>query len=409
MNAARGVARLLPATPEARTMAFATLANTIGNGMFMVVSVLYFSRIVGLSPESVGLGLTIAGLCGLVVGVPLGHLGDRVGPRELLIRLLLVSGVVFCLVTLANSWWSFVLVVSAGTVLDRGSAAVRSGLIATSVHGAERIRTRAYLRSIANIGLAVGAALAGIALHFDSRTAYVVVLLANGATCWVAALVLRAYPHVRPIPRSEGVGITHVFRDRPYVLMTVLIAAMAIQYSILDVGVPLWVVRETSAPRVMISVLFVINTAVVVLFQVAVSRRVESVRTAARVIAASGLVFFGACAAFAWSHDQSPRWAIVILVIAGLTHVLGELLQAAGHFCLSQELAPDHAQGQYQGLTSTGLSLSLMLAPSVIVLLPIGMGVLGWWILGGIFVLLGLLLVPVVRWTVSTRWQFSHA
>ncbi|MGI8954553.1 MAG: hypothetical protein ACR2FL_08285 [Nocardioidaceae bacterium] len=40
--------KLLPASPQTRTMALATLVYTVGNGMFMVVSVLYFTRIVGL-------------------------------------------------------------------------------------------------------------------------------------------------------------------------------------------------------------------------------------------------------------------------------------------------------------------------------------------------------------------------
>lgn len=390
-------------------MALATLVNTTGNGMFMVVSVLYFTRIVGIDATRVGVGLTIAGLFGVLAGVPLGHLADRRGPRELLIALLVLCGFAFGSLIFVTNWWMFVLFTSMATVLDRGSAAVRAGLIATSVHGADRIRTRAYLRSITNVGLAVGAALAAFALHFDNRAAYVVVLLANALSCWFAAWVLRRYRHVAAIPRARGAAITTVFRDRPYVVLTALMAAMAIQYSILDIAMPLWVTTQTSAPRVLVSVLFIINTFVVVLFQVGVSRRVENATIAARAISASGLVFLGACVAFAYASDRSPAWAVALLVAAALLHVMGELMQAAAHFCLSQDLALEHAQGQYQGLTSTGFSLSTMLAPSVMVLLPIGLGVAGWWILGAIFAVLGFALVPVIRWTAATRGRYSLA
>jgi len=129
-------------------MALATLVYIVGNGMFMVVSVLYFTRIVGLGATQVGLGLTIAGLFGLLAGVPLGHLGDRVGPRELLIGLLVLSAPVFAALARVTSWWQFVVVASLATSLDRGSAAVRSGLIASSEHGADRIRARAYARAV---------------------------------------------------------------------------------------------------------------------------------------------------------------------------------------------------------------------------------------------------------------------
>jgi MFS family permease len=180
-----------------------------------------------------------------------------------------------------------------------------------------------------------------------------------------------------------------------------------VQYAILDVGIPLWVDNYTSAPRWTVSLLFVINTVVIILFQVAVSRRVESVALAARVISFSGIVFWLACVLFALSEGRPTGWAVALLVAAGLVHVLGELLQAAAQFCLGQELAAEHAQGQYQGLFSTGFSLSTMLAPAVITLLPIKFGAPGWWALGGIFVVLGALLLPVVAWAQRTRSRFA--
>ncbi len=392
-----------------RTMAVATLINASGGGMYLVIAVLYFTRIVGLSPYQVGVGLTIAGLFGLLAGVPLGHLGDRYGARELLIFLLLGCTAAALGAALATGFWQFVLVSSLLSVLDRGSAAVRGGLIASTVAGADRVHARAYLRSLTNVGITIGAAVAAIALHIDTRSAYVIVIIVNAATYLVAALVLRRYPHIPPTPLAQRASAWQVFRDRPYVVVTLLMATMAVQYSILDVGVPLWVTLETTAPRWIISVMFMINTVVVVLFQVAVSRHVETVPRAARVISASGVVFLVACLLFAAAQGRPTEWAVLLLLAAALTHVFGELLQAAAQFCLSQELAPEHAQGQYQGLASTGFSLSTMIAPTVITVLPIGLGVPGWWLLGAAFVVLGLALLPAVAWAARTRDQFRPA
>lgn len=399
--------RVLPQTYAARVMALATLIMTTGNGIYTVVAVLYFTRIVGLSPTEVGIGLSIAGTCGLLSGVPMGHLGDRVGGRELIIVLLAIGTVAAAAAAFVETYWQFVLQASVLAVFDRGSAAVRAGLIAATETGPERIRTRAYLRSITNIGLAVGAGGAALALIYDTREAYTVVIAVNAASYLLTALVFRSYPHIRAIPREQGAPITQVFRDAPYVVMTALMAAMAIQYAILDVGIPLWVDNYTSAPRWTVSLLFVINTVVIILFQVAVSRRVESVALAARVISFSGIVFWLACVLFALSEGRPTGWAITLLVAAGLVHVVGELLQAAAQFCLGQELAAEHAQGQYQGLFSTGFSLSTMLAPTVITLLPIKFGAPGWWVLGGIFVALGALLLPAVAWAQRTRPRYA--
>src|ERR1044072_6095855 len=64
-----------------RILASAQFSSTVGDGLFYVCSALYFTRIVGMSPLQLGLGLTIAWTLGLVASVPLGHLADRRGPR----------------------------------------------------------------------------------------------------------------------------------------------------------------------------------------------------------------------------------------------------------------------------------------------------------------------------------------
>lgn len=400
---------LLPETYAGRVMVVATLATTVGSGAYLVVAVLYFTRIVGLAPAEVGIGMSIAGFAGLISGVPMGHLGDRYGARELLIALLLLAAPVAASVALVDNVWQFVLAGSALAILDRGSAAVRAGLIAAMTTGAERIRIRAYLRSVTNIGMAIGAAIGALALISDTRVAYVCLLLLNGASYLFAALVLRRHPRVAPTRRTVSGPVWIVFRDRPYVVITLLMAAMAMQYSILDVGIPLWVDRYTDAPTWIVAVLFVLNTGMVVLFQVAVSRRVEDVSTAVRAVSTSGVVFFVACGVFALAADRGPGLAIALLLAGGLIHATGELMQAAAQFCLGQELAAAHAQGQYQGLASTGFSLSAMLAPTVITLLPITLGPPGWWLLGAIFVAIGLALVPAVQWTVRTRPEYAAA
>ena len=54
------VGSLLPPAGVARHLAFAQLANSVGDGAFIVTSALFFTRVVGLSTAQVGLGLTIA-------------------------------------------------------------------------------------------------------------------------------------------------------------------------------------------------------------------------------------------------------------------------------------------------------------------------------------------------------------
>jgi MFS family permease len=326
-------------------MAVASLATTIGSGAYLVVAVLYFTRIIGLSPTEVGVGMSIAGFVGLLSGVPMGHLADRIGARELLIGLLVLAAPVAAAIALVENMWQFVVVGSALAALDRGSAAVRGGLIASTAAGPERIRIRAYLRSVINIGMAVGAAIGALALLVDTRAAYVALLMLNGVSYLVAAFVLRAHPKAPATRRAADGPVWIVFRDRPYVVVTLLMATMAVQYSILDVGIPLWVDRYTTVPTWIVAVMFVLNTTMVILFQVSLSRRVETVQAAVRAVSTAGVVFLVACGLFALASGRDVGVAVLLLLAGGVVHGVGELMQAAAQFCLSQELAAPHAHG----------------------------------------------------------------
>ncbi|MGC4888659.1 hypothetical protein [Micromonospora sp. DT227] len=63
------MARVSPLPPPGplRTLASATLANTVGTGPWLAGGALYLTRDVGLSASSVGAGLTVAGLAYLLV------------------------------------------------------------------------------------------------------------------------------------------------------------------------------------------------------------------------------------------------------------------------------------------------------------------------------------------------------
>jgi MFS family permease len=399
---------LLPAPGPLRPLALATLLSRVGNGLLMTVSVLYFTRIVGLSIAQVGLGLTIAGLFGLLSAVPMGHLADRRGPRTLFFVLSLMVCGVSLLYLLVNTFWQFLVVSVVLTVIDRGAGAVRAALIAAITQGAGRVAARAYLRAVTNIGIMAGAGIAIVALHFDTGTAYRLMFVLDAALSIVAAFVVLAVPRVAPQPRSDDGPVWIALRDRGYLAVAALNAAMSIQYAVLDVAIPLWVVDHTDAPRWTVALLLIINTVVVGLFQVRSSRGIADPTTAARATRTAGLLLMASMVLFAGASWGNAALAVGLLAVGALVQVIGELLQSSGSFLLGFDLAADHAQGQYQGVWNTSMSISTMVAPTVLALLPLGLGAPGWIILGVWFAVIGVLFVPVVRWAAERREQASQ-
>src|SRR3954452_19822368 len=65
-----------------RRMAVGALVTSVGNGAWYTSWAVFLTRSVGLSPAAVGLGMTLAGACGILLATPIGHLADRLGPRE---------------------------------------------------------------------------------------------------------------------------------------------------------------------------------------------------------------------------------------------------------------------------------------------------------------------------------------
>ncbi|MFC0028355.1 MFS transporter [Micromonospora chaiyaphumensis] len=395
--------RLLPEPGPSRTLALSTLINTVGRGTWLTASALFLTRSVGLSVAQVGLGLTITALVSLVTSAPMGYLADRLGPRGLQITALLASAGFTAALVAVRSFAGFLVVGVLMAVADSATRGARGALIAGAVPPDQRVRTRAYLRAVTNVGISVGTVLAGFGLAADTRTAYVSLILLDCATYLVAAAVLFRLPPVPPVPAPTHGPRLIALRDRPFLAFTVLDGLMSMHFSLINIALPLWIAGHTSAPRWLISACLLVNTVVVVLFQVRASRGTEDLTGAGRAARRAGAVIAVACALFAAGGGVPVAVAVPLLLGGALVHVVGELWHAAAGWGISFGLAPAHAQGQYQGAYGMGMQLGSMIAPVVVTTLAIGWGVPGWLLLGGLFLVLGLLVPPVVRWAARTR------
>jgi MFS family permease len=193
-----------------------------------------------------------------------------------------------------------------------------------------------------------------------------------------------------------------VLRDRPFLIVTGLVAIMSLHFSLLEVGVPLWVQGHTEAPRITVAIVFIVNCVLVALLSVRLARGSDTVAGAARAGARSGIVLAASCVLFAASSGPGATVAAAILIAAGVVEVLGEIVQAASGWGLGFGLAPEHAQGQYQGAAATGFALSLMLGPALMAAVT-SAGTAGWLAFGAVFLVTGFVTIPVAAWAMERR------
>lgn len=404
--------RIVPPSGSPRTLAVAQLVNSLGDGAYYVCSALYFARIVGLSPARIGLGLTVAWAIGSVAGVPLGQLADRRGPRSTAVLLALATAASVAAFLFVRSFPAFVPAACCYATAQCGLAAARQALLAGLVAKEERTETLAYLQSTLNAGLAVGAALGGVALHFGTREAYLAIFAMDASAFTLCALILLRLPTVAPAaPAATDGPRLAVLRDRPYALVSFLNMIMLLRMPLISLAIPLWIVERTSAPGWTVSALLVLNTGAVMLFQVRTAAAVTDLPSATRTVWRGGAVMLASCAVFALTAvTGTPAWLAVAELLAGaVLQVAGEMMQSAGAWQISFDLAPAGRQGQYQGFFGTGVSVARMLGPLLLTALVVGWGVPGWLLLGALFLAAGLAMGPAVRWAEKAGPAVAYA
>ncbi|MEU8591489.1 MFS transporter [Streptomyces sp. NPDC048664] len=396
----------IPPAGIVRLLSLSNLAKTAGHGILMAVSVLYFTRTVGIPVNQVGLALSLGAAVGMLGSIPAGHLADRFGPRAVTIACLLLLGVFASGYALVTGFAGLVVAVSLALMAESATDAARGALVAGLIPPAERVRTFSYMRSVANIGIAAGATAGGIALYFDTRAVYLGVLVLGGVLFLVSGAAYFALPSV-PATATKGERRTAVLRDRPYVVLALLNTVLVMHITILTVALPIWITTRTSSPAWTYSVALIINTAMVVLLQVRVGKGSEHAAGGGRALRRTGLALAACCALFALAQGR-PVWLALLLLVAGVVvHTLGEMLQGVGQWSVSFSLAPEHTQGQYQGLFAMSVQLGTVATPALATYLLTHFAWAGWVLLAVPLALAGLAAPLAVRWAEGTRDRFA--
>ncbi|MCX5396770.1 MFS transporter [Streptomyces sp. NBC_00102] len=391
---------LLPESAPQRALAASNFVYTLGSGVYLTAGVLYFTQAVHLPASRVGLGLGAAGIVALAVGVAVGHLADRRGARGIYASTLAVQAVATAGFLWADSFWLFVLAVGVASGGKAAGQAARSPLIRH--YGGDRPQAfRSYLRAVTNVGISLGALAAGWAVQVGTVPAYRLLVVGNAVAFAASAVILLRLPPVKPVPSTGGPRWA-ALRDGPYLALTALDGVMNVQFRVLTVAIPLWLVTATTAPHSLISVVVLLNTVTIVLFQVRAGRNVASPAAGGAAYRKAGVAFLASCSLISLSAG-TPAWvAVTLLVVAMVIHTIGELWHAAAGFEVSYALAPQHATGQYLGVFGLGAGIAEALGPSLLISLCITWGRPGWYVVGSMFALTGMAAPAAVRWAQRT-------
>lgn len=362
----------------------------------MTTGVVYFSLIVGLGAQKVALAFSLSGALSLILSIPTGHIVDRFPPRTIAALAQVAQGVASLALIATRDWWMLLLVLSCDSIFEGFGQNARMAVIARMGEGEERVRIRAYTRAVTNLGIACGTVIAGLALAVNTEAAYKTMIIVDAITFFLSALAYLRVEHYPASLASHEKFDWSILRDYRYIKAMLLSGLMSFHFILQNVAIPLWVVKETNAPRWWVSVIMLVNTVAVVLFQVRMSKGVSDVNVAASQFSRAGFFIGAACLLYGLSKGVNIYLASMILVIAMLVHVVGELNSATGSWSLAFELADQKRQGAYQGLWRMGFGTANVAGPAIVTFLAIGLGQRGWIIMALFFPLVGIAMKRVV-------------
>ncbi|MFF4924785.1 MFS transporter [Kitasatospora sp. NPDC001261] len=389
-----------PGGRDARIMLLAQCVDRTGTGVWAAASVLYFTYVCGMDARQLGLLLGVGAVAG-IAGSPLaGRAAERVPVRWLLIGCHLLRLGAMGLLLVVDDFAALLPVVALICLAERAAKTLEM-LFATRVAGERRATYQALFRSVANAGYALGAGVAAIGLAVGTTAAYRVLILANGLSYVLAAVLVwrTREPSGRGLvaakageaPAGAAAAAPSPWRDRGYLRFVLLDMPLNLDDSVLNVGLPLWLVHHTGAPHAVVPVFLVLNTVLVVLLQLRVSAWAEGALGAAAAVRWYGVTVLGGCLLIALATGAGPVLTSVALLAAAMLITLAELLRSVSSWELAVVLAPPGAQASYLGVAGMSQSVQKSVGPLLLTGVVMAAGPVGWLGLGAATVGLGTL------------------
>lgn len=316
---------------------------------------LFLVRVGGMGAAGAGRIVSLLGLGIALAGALGGALADRLGRRTTMVGGLLCGAATVAALAFARSIPALAalsLLAGATTELYRPAVAAA---IADVVPSPDRPRAYALVHWAANLGLAGGLLLAGLA----AERSFVALFLADAFTSLVfAAVVLRFVPESRPagmVRERMAAGVRRVLADRPFLVFLALHLGMLVVFFQWQLGLQLDMAAHGLGPSAY-AIVMSFNCAGVVVAQPILAPRLRRFDPA-HLLAAMAVLF-------GLGYGVNALGGTLPVYLAGaVLWTLGEVVGLPTAATLVAELAPVEVRGRYQGAFSGINGLAFTLAP----------------------------------------------
>ncbi|WP_162907553.1 MFS transporter, partial [Allorhizocola rhizosphaerae] len=380
----------MPASPKARRILVGTIFSALGRGFTLPFLFIYLTEVHGIPGSTAGLLIGWFGLLTLFAAPIGGTLIDRFGARRVVLPALVLEGLAMGGLALASQTWQFALTMTFGALVGSSIWAGQNTILTSVTSDGERQKVFGLQFALLNLGIGVGAAISGSVVDTEHLPSFQVIYLLNMLCYFAPVVVLMSMPGVglrlvEPQPTAERGrqrGYLEVLRHRPFrrlILFSLLLTTSG--YAQLEVGFSGFAINVAGVSPQIVGYAFTANTAVIVLAQLFVIKKIEGRSRA------TSLAFVGAIFAVSWVVlglagvvDGASAIVSALGVISfAAVFAFGETLLSPTLPTLVNALATDELRGRYNALAGMVWGVSGVVAPvSAGPLLQLGLG--GVWI-----------------------------
>jgi MFS family permease len=344
------------------------VVNAFGNGFVYPFLFIYLHDVRGFALGVSGLIVATNAGVALVTGTAGGAAADRFGAKRTLAASLGVLAVAFALFPLVRSpWHGFAVAVLVG--LGNGCFWPSYHTLIAAITPEERRHAGYALQRVStNLGFGIGGAVAGLIAVSAKPGTFTALFLIDAASYAAFLALLAAVPaaHARSeAPPDEATGYRAAVRNRVFLaLLGLNVVFVTAGYAQLET-LPVFAKNQAHVSERTIGLVFLVNSLVIVLAQLPVTKLVEGRRRMAMLAlmtafwAGAWLLVFGAGA---W---LSAVAAGIVIVVAGGIFAIGECLQGPTQQALIAQLAPDHLRGRYMALSMNSWSIGWIAGPAL--------------------------------------------
>lgn len=315
--------------------------NVLGAGIVYPFASVHFNLAVGIPLSVVGLGL-LANNVGTAVGTGVGGvLADRRGRKPVMVASMALSSVTLAAYALVRTGAGFVSVAAAAGLTAGLYAPAGQAMVADLVANRDRDDAFGLLKVANNVGFGSGFVVGGV-LYGVARTSVFVV---DGATSAVVAVLLAvalprtladegerdrrrsglraALARARRVVGEWGRTVAR----RRVLALSVLNVGFAVMYAQMQATVPVFAKTAFDLTSEQLGTLYVLNPAVIVLFQLPVVARVEGWRRT-RGLAVSAALWGASMLAVFAAYGRARVVGVALVGAFLVLRTLGEVLHS---------------------------------------------------------------------------------